>query len=79
MFFGDGFWLLQPGDRLPHQRGQCHHRPGENASYLSVRGRIEAGHDEEISCMGTATSSWSNSKTYFKYAKLVLMFFHQIF
>jgi hypothetical protein len=35
-------------------------------------------HDEDIYCMDTTTSSWSNSKTYFKYGNLVLMFFYQL-
>jgi hypothetical protein len=34
--------------------------------------------DENIPCMDTTTSSWSDTKTYFKYGKLILMLFHQL-
>jgi hypothetical protein len=30
--------------------------------------------NEDIPCMDTTTSSWSDTKTYFKYGKIVLMF-----
>jgi hypothetical protein len=32
--------------------------------------------DEGIPCMHTTTSSWSDTMTYFKYGKPILMFFH---
>jgi hypothetical protein len=34
--------------------------------------------DEDIYCMDTTTSSWSNCKTYFRYGNLVLVFFLQL-
>jgi hypothetical protein len=36
-------------------------------------------YDEDMSFMDTTTSSCSDMKTSFKYGKLVLMFFHQVF
>jgi hypothetical protein len=33
--------------------------------------------DEDIPFMGTTTSSWSDTKTYFKYGKHIRMFFLQ--
>jgi hypothetical protein len=31
-----------------------------------------------MSCMDTTTSSWSDTKTYFKYGKHVFLLFHQL-
>jgi hypothetical protein len=31
----------------------------------------EGEDDEDIPCIDTATSSWSDTKTYFKYGKLI--------
>jgi hypothetical protein len=39
----------------------------------------EGEEDEDISFMDATTFSWSYTKTSFKYSKLVLMFFHQLF
>jgi hypothetical protein len=35
--------------------------------------------DEDMPFMDTTTSSWGDTKTSFKYGKLVLMFFYQLF
>jgi hypothetical protein len=37
---------------------------------------MDAPADEDMPFMGTTTSSWSDTKTSFKYSKLILMFFH---
>jgi hypothetical protein len=34
---------------------------------------------EDMPFMDTTTSSWSDARRSFKYGKLVLMFFHQLF
>jgi hypothetical protein len=39
----------------------------------------EGKDDEHIPFMDTTTSSWSKTKASFKYGKLVLMFFYQLF
>jgi hypothetical protein len=39
---------------------------------------LKGEEDEDITCMDTTTSSWSDTKTHFKYDKLVLMSFRQL-
>jgi hypothetical protein len=39
----------------------------------------EGENDEHMPFMDTTTSQWSDTKTSFKYGKLILMFFHQLF
>jgi hypothetical protein len=40
---------------------------------------LEGEDDEDMPFIDTTTSSWSDTKTSFKYGKLILMFFHQLF
>jgi hypothetical protein len=35
--------------------------------------------DKDMPFMDTTTFSWSDTKTSFKYGKLILLFFHQLF
>jgi hypothetical protein len=35
--------------------------------------------NEDMTFMDTITSSWSDTKIFFKYGKLILMFFYQLF
>jgi hypothetical protein len=41
-------------------------------------GELGVGDDEDIPCIDTTTLSWCDTKTYFKYDKLVLMSFCQL-
>jgi hypothetical protein len=59
-----------------HTRFWCHFEDDFEARTTQMK---EGEDDENISCMDTTTSLWMNLKTYFKYRKLVLMFFHQLF
>jgi hypothetical protein len=43
------------------------------------RPKCKMGDDEDIPFMDTTTSSWCDTKTSFKYDKLILIFFHQLF
>jgi hypothetical protein len=38
----------------------------------------EGDDDEDTPFMDTATFSWRDTTTYFKYGKFILMFFHQL-
>jgi hypothetical protein len=50
------------------------------AFMLSFMKMVTSRHiDEDMPFIDTTTSSWSNTKTRFKYGKLILMFFHQLF
>jgi hypothetical protein len=59
----------------PNEIMQCGRAIVETAKHES-----EIQHDQTAPpFMDTTTSSWSDTKTYFKYGKLILMFFHQLF
>jgi hypothetical protein len=63
-----------------HDDGKTSLRCGFEDKFESRMTQMKEGEDDEdMHFIDTTTSSWSDTKTSFKYGKLVLMFFHQLF